>query len=160
MIILTEDPEKSFRKRPRVFRTTRVSHGLATACLLFGKVGIDAETSQHSQSRKPGLRVQLVDVARYEETYSGHRILVTDLRIVNTLATNKQLACRGCGKSSVRDAGAATSGLELVEFLRSRTNKIELPLHVIFMRALPRNACVRSGNSNLGPTTESQVCRR
>src|SRR5271157_1255746 len=77
VIILAEDLEKSLGKRPRVFRTTRVSHGLAATCLLLGKVDIDAETSQHSQSRKSDLRVQLIDVARYEETYCGHRVLVT-----------------------------------------------------------------------------------
>src|SRR5271167_3550747 len=69
VIILAKDLEKSLGQRPRVFRTTRVSHGLAAACLLLGKVDIDAETAQHSQSRKSDLRVQLIDVARYKETY-------------------------------------------------------------------------------------------
>ncbi len=77
MVIFSEDFEKSLCQRPRVFRTARVRHRLAAACLLLGKVDIDAQTSQHSQSRKPDLRVQLVDVTRYEETYFGHRVLVT-----------------------------------------------------------------------------------
>src|ERR1019366_5796304 len=45
MIILAEDLEKSLGKRPRVFRATRVSHGLAAACLLLGKVDIEAEAA-------------------------------------------------------------------------------------------------------------------
>jgi len=84
MIILAEDLEKSLGKRPRVFRTTRVSHGLAAASLLLGKVDIDAETSQQSQSRKPDLGVQLIDVARYKETYFGHRVLITMNGVYNT----------------------------------------------------------------------------
>src|ERR1019366_10142008 len=83
VIILTEDLKKSLGKRPRVFRTARVRHGLAAACLLFGKVDIDAQTSQHSQSRKPDLRVHLIDVTRDEETHFGHRTLVT-MNGVNT----------------------------------------------------------------------------
>lgn len=80
MVIFAEDSEKSLGQRPRVFRTARVSHGLAAAGLILGKVDIDAEPSQHSQSRKPDLRVQLIDVARYEETYFGHRVLVIAAR--------------------------------------------------------------------------------
>ncbi|MGO9402483.1 MAG: class I adenylate-forming enzyme family protein [Terriglobales bacterium] len=36
-------------------------------------------------------------------------------------------------------AGATTSGLELIDFLRPRINKIKLPRQVIFIEALPRN---------------------
>ncbi len=37
-------------------------------------------------------------------------------------------------------AGASTSDLELIEFLRPRINKIKLPRQVIFIEVLPRNA--------------------
>jgi len=37
-------------------------------------------------------------------------------------------------------SGASTSGFELLEFLRSRINKIKLPRQVCFIEALPRNA--------------------
>jgi hypothetical protein len=77
VVIFAEDFEESFRQRPRVFCAARVCHGLAAARLLLGKVDIDAQTSQHSQSRKPDLGVQLIDVTRYKETYFGHRTLVT-----------------------------------------------------------------------------------
>jgi fatty-acyl-CoA synthase len=36
--------------------------------------------------------------------------------------------------------GASKSGVELIEFLRPRINKIKLPRQVIFIEALPRNA--------------------
>jgi acyl-CoA synthetase (AMP-forming)/AMP-acid ligase II len=37
-------------------------------------------------------------------------------------------------------SGASISGLELIEFLRPRINKIKLPRQVIVTEALPRNA--------------------
>ena len=37
-------------------------------------------------------------------------------------------------------SAASVSGLELIEFLRPRINKIKLPRQVIFIEALPRNA--------------------
>ena len=43
----------------------------------LGKLDVDAKTPQHPQSRKPHLRVELIDVARYEETYFLHRVLAT-----------------------------------------------------------------------------------
>jgi acyl-coenzyme A synthetase/AMP-(fatty) acid ligase len=37
-------------------------------------------------------------------------------------------------------SGVSVSGLELIEFLRPRINKIKLPRQVILIEALPRNA--------------------
>jgi fatty-acyl-CoA synthase len=37
-------------------------------------------------------------------------------------------------------SGASTSGMELIEFLRPRINKIKLPRRIIFLESLPRNA--------------------
>jgi fatty-acyl-CoA synthase len=37
-------------------------------------------------------------------------------------------------------SGASATGLEIIEFLRLRINKIKLPRQIIFIEALPRNA--------------------
>jgi len=70
----------------------------------------------------------------------------------------------------VLKSDASASELELIEFLRSRINKIKLPRQVIFIGALPRNAygkvlkynlrdrllAINLGNACEGPTASPE----
>jgi len=57
VIVLAKDLEKLLGKRPCVFRAAGVGHGLATAGLLFGELDVKTEPPQHTERRKPDLRV-------------------------------------------------------------------------------------------------------
>jgi len=77
MIVLAEDLKKLLRQRARVLATAGIGHGLTAASLFDGKIDSGAETSQHSQGRKPNLRIELIHVTRYEKAYLGHQVLPT-----------------------------------------------------------------------------------
>ncbi len=72
MIVFAENPEKLLGNRSSFVPTSRVGHGLTAAGLLFGKIDIQAELSQHSECRQSYVWVELIDVARNKETYLRH----------------------------------------------------------------------------------------
>ncbi len=72
MIVAGKNPEKPLCQRPRLFRTAGVGHGLAAAGLLLGELDVYTKPPEHPERGKANLRVELIDVARDEETYQGH----------------------------------------------------------------------------------------
>jgi hypothetical protein len=70
--------EKPFGNRPGLFGTAGVGHGLAAAGLRWRKLNIDAELPEQAERGKADPRVKLIDVARDEESDSGHLLLAKE----------------------------------------------------------------------------------
>ena len=95
VIVVAKYFEKSFGKRPGLFRTAGVGHGLAAAGLLCRELDVDAELPEHAECGKADLRVELIDVARDEESDSGHLFLARS----GTLCA---VQCAQCNTSSAQ----------------------------------------------------------